>query len=41
MLFEKDFGQAAHTDAADTDKMDMKRFVKVYLIHMEISYLLK
>ena len=36
-LFQKDFGQTAHTDAADPDKMNSDGFVKIYLIHMRIS----
>ena len=33
VFLKKDLGKAAHADAADTDKMNMKRFMKVYLIH--------
>ncbi len=33
IFFKKDLSKSAHADAADTDEMDMKRFMKVYLIH--------
>ena len=37
ILAEKNLGQSAHADAADTDKMYMKWFVKIYLIHSMFS----
>ena len=33
ILFQKDFCKSAHTDSANADKMNMKGFMKVYLIH--------
>ena len=33
ILFKKNLCKAAHADAADSDKMNVKRFMKVYLIH--------
>ena len=36
-FFQKNLGKSTHTDTANTDKMDIKRFMKVYLIHSIIS----
>jgi len=36
-LFQKYFSKSAHTDTANTDKMDRERFMEVYLIHNIIS----
>ena len=37
VFLQQDFRKTAHADAADTDKMDMQWFVKVYLIHIIVS----
>ena len=36
-MTKKNLGQSAHADAANTDKMYMKWFVKIYLIHSMFS----
>ena len=37
VFLQKDLGQSAHTDAADPDKMNVHRFMKINLIHDEES----
>ena len=39
-LLQENFGQSAHADSANTDKMDMKRFMEVYLIHVNLLMLI-
>ena len=33
IFLKQDLSQSTHTDTANPDKVDMKRFVEVYLIH--------
>ena len=33
ILAKKDFSQATHADSTNTDKVNVKRFMEVYLIH--------
>ena len=40
ILAEKDLSKSAHADSANTDKMDMKRFMEVYLIHVNLLMLI-
>ena len=40
VLAEKDLSKSAHADSANTDKMDMKRFMEVYLIHVNLLMLI-
>ena len=40
ILAEKDLSKSAHADSANTDKMDMKRFIEVYLIHVNLLMLI-
>ena len=39
-FFQKYFGKAAHTDAADAYKMNVDRFLKINLIHDKLSPLI-
>ena len=36
-FFHKDLGESAHADPADSDKVDVNRILKLYLVHMCIS----
>ena len=36
LLTQKDLSKSAHADSANTDKVNMKRFMKVYLIHINL-----
>ena len=40
VLAEKNLSKSAHADSANTDKMDMKRFMEVYLIHVNLLMLI-
>ena len=40
LLTQKDLSKSAHADSANTDKMDMKRFMEVYLIHVNLLMLI-